>query len=219
MTMARIPRRNVVSVLLLLILSAASVVYAIWPREEVRTGGHAERIPVVLGEWRGTKYEFDARTIELLGTDDILARGYVRGKEPVVDFVIIFATHTRRATHPPEQCLKGEGWLIEDLVKTEVPAELLPPRLKGRGFGAMELVIRKPDRRKLVLYFYKSGKRYTHSYYKEQLNVAFGRFGNPNVSDGLIRLITSIGPEGIEGARTRLHEFRSLSLPEIENLP
>ena len=216
MSMARIPRRNILFVLLLLGLCAASTTYATWPREPARRQLYAERIPMVLDEWRGEKYEMDARVIEVLGTDDIVARTYFRAGEPSVDFLVVFAKHTRRATHPPEMCLKGEGWIMERLSTRVIPSAVLPDPFRQRGFTVRELMMTTPGSRKLVYYFYKSGRKYTHSYLREQINVALGRLTDPNASDALIRLITRMGPGGVEAAHDRLDEFVSVVLPEID---
>ncbi len=216
MSITRIPRRNVIFALLLLGLCAASTTYATWPRKATMKHLYAEQVPMNLGQWSARKYELDTRTIQVLGTDDIVARIYTRLNEPAVDFVVIFAKHTRRATHPPEICLKGEGWITENLTKRQISPAILPERLRGKGFAIRELVVGKPGTRNLVYYFYKSGRKYTHSYVREQIHVALGRLADPDTSDALIRLITRIDSDGIEPARSRLDEFPSVVLPEVD---
>ena len=216
MSAKRIPRRNVVFAVLLLGLCAASTTHATWPREAPMKQAYAEKVPMKLGAWSATKYKFDERTLELLGTDDVLARTYSRPDQPSVDFVVVFAKHTRRATHPPEICLKGEGWMTENLMKRQAGPTILPERLRGRKFVVRELVVSKSGVKTLVYYFYKSGAKYTHSYWRQQLNALFGRLVDPDTSDALIRLITRVDPSGIEAARGRLDEFLALALPEVD---
>jgi len=187
--------------------------FLIWPRERVQQSKYAQRIPLELEGWQGQESGFDRRTLDVLGTDDVVARRYAREGDPDIDFAVIYAKFTRRATHPPEICMKGSGWLVVSQRDEEISLE--GPGRKVLPVRSLEL--NRERQAYLLYYFYKTGKSYTSSYWKQQVRVAWSRFRDPNASDALIRVVTPVGEGGYPGARARLSEFLSVLTPHIDS--
>ncbi len=190
---------------MILVIAAALSTYLLWPRPLPSQLHLAEGIPLKLGKWSGVEHELAPRTLEILRTDDVLSRTYTTEKEreAAVTFLVIFARHTRRATHPPEICLHGEGFVIESVATVNI--DLGPGR---EQFPVRELIITRSGKRRLVYYFFKHAERYSASYWGHQIRVAMAKLANPGASDAIIRADTAIDSfEGIDDARLRAATF------------
>ena len=189
----------------MLAVAAALSLYLSWPRRAPSQLHLARDIPLQLGEWRGIEHELDQRTLEILGTDDVLSRTYVTDREGEipVTFLVIFARHTRRATHPPEICLHGEGYSVDNMRTVDI--DLGPGRER---FPVRELIISRSGQRRLVYYFFKHAERYSANYWGHQMRVAMAKLINPGSSDTIIRADSVISPpRDVEGARRRAETF------------
>lgn len=201
--------------LVILAVAAALSLYLSWPRTAPRQLHLAEGIPLQLGEWRGFEHKLEKRTLEILGTDDVLSRTYMTGKGRAtpVTFLVIFARHTRRATHPPEICLHGEGYIIENIATVNL--DLGPGR---EQFPVRELTILRAGQRRLVYYFFKHAEHYSASYLGHQMRVAMAKLVNPGASDAIIRADTVISPpRDVEGARRRAERFLRAIIDHVDD--
>jgi EpsI family protein len=206
------PLRYSVAVIIMLAVSAALSVYLGWPSDAESKLAVADRISFSLGDWSGTDHRLSDRTIEILGTKNVLSRTYAApGQSATVSFLLIFAQHTRRATHPPEICLKGEGYTIEGM--SSVAMDLGGSR---RKFEVRELVVSKGEERLLVQYVFKHADRYSSNYWSHQARVAMAKLMNPNASDAIVRLDTPVRGD-LTAARARLRQFFGLLLPEVDS--
>ena len=199
--------------LIMLAVTAVLSVFVTWPREARPSLALAERIPREIEGWSGADEQVEKRTLEILGTDDVLSRTYYGGRgAPPVHFLVIFARHTRRATHPPEICLKGEGWATESMATR--PVNLGPQRGE---FPVRELVMLRQEQRLLVLYFFKHASYYSADYWSHQLRVALAKLINPNASDTMVRVETIVAPsEALPAARARAERFLRAIFPDMD---
>ncbi|MFO8006907.1 MAG: EpsI family protein, partial [Candidatus Brocadiia bacterium] len=99
-------------VVCLLALTAGAALYLSWPRQTAEATAVLARVPRRLGEWEGMDQTLDERVYEILGTEDVLSRVYVNDQGQQVQMLVVLARQVRRRTHPPEQCLTGEGFRI-----------------------------------------------------------------------------------------------------------
>ena len=207
-----VSRRLTVAVGILAAVTATSL-YLVWPRARIEYSEFAARIPLDLGGWKGQELGFDQRTLDVLGTTDVTSRKYQKDGEPDVDFSVIYARFTRRATHPPEICMKGSGWLVASQRDRELG---LGTDSHRRSLVVRELELRKDGQNHLLFYFYKSRKRYTASYWQQQIRVTLSRLRDPNASDALIRVITPVAGGRWEEARSRLTGFLADIIPHVD---
>ena len=200
----------------LLLVTGALSLYLTRPRPVPDPSVLLQRIPLEIGEWRGTEYELDRRTLELLGTEDVLSRSYRRDPgDPPVQLLVVLAQQIRRRTHPPEQCLTGGGSSI-------VRSEIWKPAIEGapEGFAVRELELAMGNGRMLTWYFYKTGDHLNTSYWAHQARVAFSKVTNPGATDILVRVETPMRGTDRMSARSRMRDFLTYALPGImERLP
>jgi len=206
------------AVLSSLLLSAVLSTYLAWPRPERDPSQLLGRIPQTLSEWDGVDLELTDREYELLGTRDVLARVYSSARQDrQIQMVIVLAQQLRRRTHPPEQCLTGEGYAIRNSAERSVR---LGTEDSGTELRVRELILDRGDRRRVAWYFYKSGSRIHTSYWLHQVGVAARKLTNRNASDILVRIETTVRGSELEEARKSLGELLSDAMPAImEHLP
>ena len=190
--------------ILLLAASALASAYFAWPRPASDPTEALARIPHELGSWTGTDYVMDEHVYQVLGTSDVLSRTYKDPDGRSVDAVIVLANQLRRRTHPPEQCIEGEGSFIvggDDRVEpVQVSAEV--DRLHVR-----ELILKGSRGDRVVWFFYKSGPRLTTSYWRHQIGIALNSLTDRNTADALIRLETAAPRGDLESGRDVLRSF------------
>ena len=70
---------------------------------------YAKQLPLFLDGWIGKDFEVDGRTLELLETDDVLLREYMKVESSPVQLCVVYASNNRKVAHPPEICYMGGG--------------------------------------------------------------------------------------------------------------
>jgi len=232
-----IPKAMIISLCLLAV--AAGGVVILERGGEASGGGvmHARRIPLRFGEWRGVEHLSDDKVSEILGTPDNLMRTYTNEEGREVIFAAVFAENNRRAAHPPEQCYRGQG--MELVYKTY---RTYPMPLPAGGyvsgdvvitdlsvgetmdFRVRELIVAKGSQRKVVHYWFKTGKRCTSSFVRHEINMfSNALFGSAPVSNALLRVSSyaeSDSEKDIEAARRAVQAFAQAVFPyTISALP
>jgi EpsI family protein len=201
-----------------LLLTAGFSTFLAWPRSTVAATDVLARIPLTLGPWTGTDYPLDQRTYDILGTHDVLSRFYTDRRPRTdragqrVELVVVIARQTRKRTHPPEQCMRGNGYTIVHDADRQVT---LPLASGTTLLTVRELILRRQDEQRVVWYFYKSGKDLTTSYWRHQVGLALSRLVKPDAADVLIRVDTEAPAGDLDSARQTLRSFLSAALPDL----
>lgn len=145
---------------------------------------------------------------EALDTSNILMRYYVAPSGARIYVTVVYAGQTRRSLHFPEQCFVGQGWEVEKTYTAPVDI----------NFEGRRLVIFERDNKEAVLYWLKTGKRFTSSIFMN--NIYWAReqlvFGTPTSS--MIKLSTSIRKDlgqNEDDAFALLDDFASTLAPII----
>ena len=195
------------------VLIPAAVITHLLPllNAPIQGANYARRVSLQLGRWSGIERKIDKNTASILQTDDVVDRRYVRvGDESWVDLTIIFAKEQRKVAHPPEVCLKGAGYSLQDYSRPIVPSGLKDPT----RVRVVRLRIEKSNRKYLVYYLYKCGRRYSASYYWENLLIIWSHITLRPANGALIKLVTPIRTDEATSEK-RLEAFLALAMPEI----
>lgn len=200
------------AVLSVLLVTAAASSYLAWPRGTAAASDTLASVPQAIGGWYGFDTALSERVYEILGTRDVLSRIYTNESGERTELLIVLAHQTRRRTHPPEQCLSGEGYSM--VGASDQPVGLVIGG-QARAAHVRELVLERNDRRRIVWYFYKSGSHLNTSYWRHQAGVALRKLANPDAADVLIRVDTDAPDRDDERGRRILRDFLARAMPAI----
>ena len=176
----------------------------------IEGASYARRVNLQLNGWSGTEREIDEHTAEILRTDDVIDRRYVKSGQSWVDLTIIFAKEQRKAAHPQEICLKGAGYSIQDYSRPTIPTRIENPS----HIPVVKLMIEKDQIKYLVYYWYKCGRHYSASYYWENILIITSRIMLRPANGALIKLTTPIDTDQATSEK-RLEDFLTVVMPEI----
>ncbi len=199
-----------------LALVAAASVFLAWPRSAAPPTDVWASIPLELGPWQGSEGFLSEREYEVLGTRDVLVRTYRNGDADQVQLTVVLAQQMRRRSHPPEQCLTGEGYILA-AVREQA---LAIPGDGGRRLAVRELILKRGQEARIAWYFFKSGPKLSTDYWSHQARVALRKLTDPQAADVLVRVDVSAPVEHIERARALLRDFLTeAAQPLLTQLP
>lgn len=172
---------------------------------------YAKEIPLEIEKWSGVDIGMSEADLRLLGTRDVLFRGYSKNDEPPVYLCVIFAENNRALIHPPEVCYIASGWEVGDKHFADIAS--FAPQFH---FDLTQLLITRNLDKQVVQYWFKAGEKYTSSVYQHQWNMVMNQLLFRKSTAALIRLSTDI-KEGEErgAAQKRLDEFTEAVVPFI----
>lgn len=176
-----------VGILCAMAVVAALSIYVSWQRHVSPASDILNGIPRSVGDWTGVDEALDERSFEILGTRDVLARSYVNSKGDRVSFLIVLARQTPSRTHPPEQCLSGEGYTILGASDRDF-------NVGSRVVTVRELQLSRRQGQRLSWHFYKIGDHLSTSYWAHQIGVALRRVKDPRATDVLVRAEADADP-------------------------
>lgn len=147
-------------ILLLLVAGTAAAHLAIvssHDRAATYAGGIDIDLPENIGSYRQVGEDIDPgdRTRELLQSSAILMRNYASTNGRIVQLSIVQAVASRASLHFPEVCLVGQGWEISEQYMAPV----------GVYHTGKRLVIFSGERQEAVLYWFRTGDRFTGSFF------------------------------------------------------
>lgn len=163
-----------------ILLASASVHWAINLKRDWAAGAETPAVnlnlPSAVGPYRQNGEDIDPGddVRAALETSDILMRYYTAPNGAPILVTIVYAGQKRRSLHFPEVCLVGQGWEVEQAYAAPV----------GIEFEGRRLVIFRGDDEQAVLYWLKTGKRFTSSTFMNALFWAREQlmFGTPTSS-------------------------------------
>ena len=166
-------------------------------------------LPLQVGEWRGEALPLDSGVERMLDADLHLQRAYTRSESVEPTWLYVGYYSSARGGHPehtPQVCYPSAGWRVES-----------ERRLEGPGDArAVELVVARNGRRRLVHFWYRSSRSAALLGRLEvRLDQLRGRLSDGRADGALIRLSTPIEAGGEEPARERLGALRGALEPEL----
>ena len=180
-------------------------------------GGQARTIPRELGggEWtmiEDRDHEPDERTVQILGTNDIVMRNYRRrNSSDKVELAVIFG-NKRTSVHPPEKCYGSQGREFHEIAADSFVTE------DGRTIPGTRLVFTGGGPGQAVFFWYRAGSYNAANILRQHINAVWCSLMGRNTRIGLIRLATNIRDDlsDTPQAMARLKDFARAVFPEIE---
>jgi exosortase D (VPLPA-CTERM-specific) len=171
------------------------------------------QFPLEVDGWRGLPNRLDPRIEGVIAADDYIDMTYAaRGGEPVNLFAAYYRDQAKgSALHSPEVCLPANGWEV-----IEFGTRRLDMTRAGFGeFEANRAEIIKGTQRQLVYYWFEQrGTRITNDFVAKIDMLADGILRDRR--DGaIVRFVTPIRGDDIEGAEHRIRTMMDKILPEL----
>jgi len=162
------------------------------------------QLPRELGEFQqvGADAEPEQEVKDSLQTNSILMRTYGAPGGRSVQLTIVHAISSRGSLHFPEVCLVGQGWEVSEQIVTPV----------GFSHTAKRLVIINGDRQEAVLYWFKTGDRFTGNFFLNTWNYIWDTLNLRAPETSLIRMSTRVRRDKQE-AFGLLEEFAGYLTP------
>ena len=185
--------------LTVVLLSQAAMLMALTRRETDVNTLPLKDVPAMIGGWSKLQDGvIDQETLDVLKSDDILNREYVRTAtgEHAMLFVAMFKSQRNGKTpHSPKNCLPGSGWLQEDTrtIYIDVPGQATPVE-------ANRYVVAKGDARAIVTYWYQSRGRSVADEYKAKYFVMEDAIRHNRTDTSIIKVTTMVGYGGAQAA-------------------
>jgi len=171
---------------------------AVWNQQLARKAVPRE-LNILARRFGSYDLTLDDRTLAILETRDYLYRRFVEADGTTwIDLVVIFSQDNRKGTHPPDVCLEGLGREI-----TAVADVTLEGTATRGPVQCRELLVQSSRTSQYYLYTYKCGRRYTNSFWVQQLTIFWNGLLRRNASGALIEISTPV--------RQDVHEARRLS--------
>jgi len=202
-------------VLAALAVAAALALHLTWPRKSGQDLHLAQRFPTTLGRWHGQDFRLSDHVLKILSAREVMSRFYVaEDTNESLRFLVVTAEHTRRATHPPEICLRAEGYRME-----EMTTRFLDLGSSYSRFPVRELVATRGEERLLVQYTFRHAGYYTANYWWYETRITLAKFLRPETSGAIVRVDINLRPgEDLEYARQQAASFLCLALPEVDRV-
>lgn len=154
------------------------------PTERIPLRRPLREFPMVLGEWRGTDFPFEARLVRAAGVDDYLNRRYTNRAGDSLELYIGYyqSQRTAQGIHSPKNCLPGAGWEPTRSGQVTIPIGT------GRDATVNEYIVAKGRERDLVFYWYQSRGRSEANEYRAKLWLAKDAIARHRTDGALVRV-------------------------------
>lgn len=167
-------------------------------------------LPTQVADWKGTDYDLDKLSLDLLKPDDYLWRRY---QDPVglpLDFLVVYG-HLKQSFHSPGFCLPGGGWQIVQKSEAPVDAGGLPMDM---NVFLIQRVIEGHDLKQVVMYSFLQGDNATPSLMKHNWNLLMAHFKQTRRTGALVRVIVPVTSTE-DAAVAQAKDFISRIYPEL----
>ncbi|MEW6608386.1 MAG: exosortase C-terminal domain/associated protein EpsI [bacterium] len=192
-------KKNYTIVIVLLSVALLIIIFLSLPSPPIRET-NLKHFPKIIGEWKGEDYPIEERVYKMLRKSDLLLRAYTNTKGDTVLLFIVASSVNPEAFHPPEICLTGGGtqFLKKEIVQIQIN--------QGK-IGCNKLYIKEKDAELLTIYWFRVGKRNTHSYYIQQLNIVFDQIRRKDSVAAMIRISSLVEKGKIDNIVTLEENF------------
>jgi len=152
------------------------------------------KIPLNIGEWQGEDIAIDKKTKDILETESVLMRKYVKGENSIW-LAIVYYKDSKVALHLPESCYTGQG---SHIVKRETE-EIYIPGLKS--FYTNKLILKGNKGNQVILYYFETGDIRTNSYQTLRWQMMLNKLKSRSNSGALVRFSTLLQQDSDESIK------------------
>jgi EpsI family protein len=171
-----------------------------------------QNFPTTIGEWTSQELPINKIDQTFLEIDNAFLRRYTNPQGKSVYLYIVYSQSNPKATNPPEIFYSGTNISVLDKGKKMIKIKLFDLEVNW-------LLLDENRNQQITYYWFKVGKDYTQSYWKQQILIALNNFMNNKKGSALIRVSTDITGRNQE-AIDLINEFVGLLIPSLsQDLP
>ena len=142
--------------------------------------------PKVIGEWRSEDLTISKYDFAIMETKNAVARRYFNDAGEEVSLLIVYSQRNRKVSHPPEICFTGSGVVIlSNVIDSFWPF----PDVEVK---ANKILSEQGHSKQITYYWFKVGRHFTPSYWKEQSIIAVSSLLGRHTSNALIRVTADV---------------------------
>ncbi len=172
-----------------------------------------KEFPAQIGEWSGSRQQMEQQFIDALHFSDYAMIDYKNAQDRAVSFYAAYYESQRKgeATHSPETCLPGSGWVFREAGTARVA-------LRSGGFFAVKRAfIEKSGVRQVTYYWFAQRGRILTNLYQVKFYSFWDALTRHRTDGALVRLITPVyQDEKPEDAEKRLQGFVMVIQPILK---
>jgi EpsI family protein len=181
-------------VLLAVLLFATGVVIHAAPKDVPRV----PQVPLAqalaqIGMWKAGPSSLPVEIRDELKLDDYINAGYTDGKRTVFLYVGYYYSKGKvGAAHSPLVCYPGQGWVVSDAKKRNVPLK----DARQRPVELATIRIERGDDRQLAVYWFQSYDLTASDTFRQKVNTFYQKFSGGHEANAFVRVSVPIGPGG-----------------------
>ncbi len=169
------------------------------------------KFPKTIGTWVAKELPITKEEFAILETRNAFARKYTNSVDgSSVTMFIVYSQTNRKVAHPPEVCYTGSGIAVQ-----AAPRNQFSVKYKNLPIIANVLRLNKENLDQMVFYWFKVGKDFTASYWKQQGLIALHTLLGQKTSSALVRLSTDIIENDKEKASKTLRTFTDVITQQL----
>jgi exosortase D (VPLPA-CTERM-specific) len=182
-------------------------------REKIPIKKPLATLPMTIGGWTGKRQQLEQEFIDQLHFTDYAMIDYVNTDKRTVNFYTAYyeSQKTGEATHSPETCLPGNGWIFRDAGATDIPVG------SGKSMRINRAFIEKTGAKELTYYWFAQRGRVLTNLYQVKLYSFWDALTKHRTDGALVRLITPVYErENMVDAEARLQGFTKEIVPVLK---
>lgn len=170
--------------------------------------------PKEINGWVSEEIPISDVEYAILETHNAFVRRYTNPQGKEVYMFTVYSQKNRKVSHPPEVCYTGSGIRVSSNVIDTIHVPEGNITIKAHKLG-----LEQRNFKQIAYYWFKVGKSFTPSYFKQQLMILTKNFVGRPESSALIRVSATVLTDE-ESAVADIKEFTTVMLPHIfQHLP
>lgn len=160
--------------------------------ESIKPNRSFDEFPMHIGEWSGSRGQFDQEIYDVLGVDDSILATYRSERKESVHLYVGFYQSQKEGDliHSPKNCMPGSGWNItETSIET---VDVKESRNQSKNINVIRLLLQQGNQKQLVLYWFQSRGRIISSEYMQKIWLVIDSITKHRTDGSFVRCIIPV---------------------------
>ncbi len=197
--------------IVILILASGYINIVLSHGEEIPITRSLKVFPMEIGGWQGRAGWLSSEVLDILRVDDYMIRNYYSGNREIGLYVGYFKSQREgQLIHSPKHCMPGSGWnpISSEYISIDIPGLETPIK-------AVKMVIQKGENRRLVIYWYQTGREYIANEYVQKVQLVWNALRYNRTDGSLFRVTAPLLDENVEETFKFQEDFIKMVVPEL----